>query len=73
MAMPPGEEIHIEHFDVDFRTEHLIVAVNQRIHQHLADGLVGVVAALFAGHAADTPRIFAVVADEILRVLQKRN
>ena len=39
--------------------------MNQRIHQYLADSLVGVVTAFFAGHAADAPRIFAVVADEI--------
>ena len=63
----------IEHFNVYFRAENLIVAVNQRIYQHLTDGLVGVVAAFFARHAANAPRIFAIVADEILCVLQQRN
>ena len=63
----------VEHFYVNFRAKHLIISVNQRIYQYLADSLVWIVAALLAGHAANAPRIFAVVADEILCILQQRN
>ena len=44
--------------------------MDQRIDQHLTNGFIRVIAALLTGHAPDAPRIFAVVADKIFRILQ---
>ena len=58
---------------MNLRTKNLVIPMDQRIDQHLTNGLIRVVTAFFTGHTTDTPRVFAVVANKIFRILQQRD
>ena len=58
---------------MNLRTKNLIIPMDQRIDQHLTNGLIRVITAFFAGHTTDAPRVFAVVANKIFRILQQRD
>ena len=63
----------IEYFHMNLRTKNLVIPVNQCVDQHLTNGLIRVIAVLLTGHAPNAPRIFAIVPNKILCILQQGN